>query len=106
MDPKTVWFSPGAYLAPFIDWLNANFHPFFDLITRMIEGVLGGFESALLYPPFYVVIGVVVALAAIFVNVRVAVTSGIALAFCFLAGLWDASMQTLALVTVSCASRY
>lgn len=101
MDPKTVWFSPGAYLAPFIDWLNANFHPFFDFITRMIEGVLGGIESALLYPQFYVVIGIVVALAAIFVNVRVAVTSGIALAFCFLAGLWDASMQTLALVTVS-----
>ncbi|URK86256.1 ABC transporter permease subunit (plasmid) [Rhizobium sp. RCAM05350] len=101
MDPESIWFSPGAYLAPVVDWLNANFHPFFDLVTKVIEAILGGMESALLYLPSYAVIVIVVALAAIFVNVRVAVTSGIALAFCFLAGLWEASMQTLALVTVS-----
>ncbi len=101
MNLESIRFSPGAYLAPVVDWLNANFHPFFDIVTRVIEAVLGGIESALLYLPYYAVIIVIVAFAAIFVNIRVAVTSGIALAFCFLAGLWEASMQTLALVTVS-----
>lgn len=101
MNLESVQFSPGAYLAPVVDWLNANFHPFFDIVTKVIEAVLGGIESALLYLPYYAVIIVIVAFAAIFVNIRVAVTSGIALAFCFLAGLWEASMQTLALVTVS-----
>lgn len=101
MHLESIRFSPGAYLAPVVDWLNANFHPFFDIVTRMIEAILGGFESALLYLLYYAVIIVIVAFAAIFVNIRVAVTSGIALAFCFLAGLWEASMQTLALVTVS-----
>lgn len=101
MNLESIRFSPGAYLAPVVDWLNANFHPFFDIVTRMIEAILGGIESALLYLPYYAVIIVIVSFAAIFVNIRVAVTSGIALAFCFLAGLWEASMQTLALVTVS-----
>ncbi|MCV9961806.1 ABC transporter permease subunit [Pararhizobium sp. BT-229] len=101
MNLESIRFSPGAYLAPVVDWLNANFHPFFDIVTRVIEAVLGGIESALLYLPHYAVIVVIVTFAAIFVNIRVAVTSGIALAFCFLAGLWEASMQTLALVTVS-----
>lgn len=91
----------GAYLAPVVDWLNANFHPFFDMVTKVIEAVLGGLESTLLYLPFYAVIIIAVAFAAVAVNVRVAVTSAIALTFCFLAGLWEASMQTLALVTVS-----
>lgn len=101
MNLESIRFSPGAYLAPVVDWLNVNFHPFFDIVTKVIEAVLGGIESALLYLPYYAVIIVIVAFAAIFVNIRVAVTSGIALAFCFLAGLWEASMQTLALVTVS-----
>lgn len=101
MNLESIRFSPGAYLAPVVDWLNANFHPFFDIVTKVIEAVLGGIESALLYLPCYAVIIVIVAFAAIFVSIRVAVTSGIALAFCFLAGLWEASMQTLALVTVS-----
>ncbi|BCH62126.1 ABC transporter permease [Agrobacterium vitis] len=101
MTPETVWFSPGAYLAPVVDWLNANFHPFFDIVTKVIEAVLGSIETALLFLPFYAVILVVVALAAVFVNMRVAATSAIALSFCVLSGLWEASMQTLALVTVS-----
>ncbi len=101
MTPEKVWFSPGACLAPVVDWLNANFHPFFDIVTKIIEAVLGSIETALLFLPFYAVIVIVVALAAFFVNIRVAITSAIALSFCVLSGLWVASMQTLALVTVS-----
>jgi glycine betaine/proline transport system permease protein len=101
MDLSNIWFSPGAYLAPVVDWLNTNFHPFFDIIAKIVEAVLGGIESALLFPPFYVTIIIVVGLAAVLVNIRVAITSAVALAFCFLAGLWEASMQTLALVTVA-----
>lgn len=101
MNPDQFRFSPGAYLAPAVDWLNTNFHPFFDAITKLIEAVLGGIEGVLLYPPPYAVIVVAVLLAAFFINVRVSVVTAIALTFCFLAGLWTASMQTLALVTVA-----
>ena len=101
MDLSTIRFSPGAYLAPVVDWLNTNFHPFFDAITRLIEAVLGALETALLYPPAYVIIVAAAVFAALVVNTRVAIVTAVALAFCFLAGLWTASMQTLALVTIS-----
>jgi len=94
-------FSPGAYLSPAVDWLNTNFHPFFDAVTKLIEAVLGGIETALLYPPPYATIVAAVLLAVFFVSVRVSVVTAIALAFCLLAGFWTASMQTLALVTVA-----
>ena len=29
-------------------WLNANFHPLFAFISRVIDAVLGGFEAVLL----------------------------------------------------------
>ncbi|KOF17699.1 ABC transporter permease [Ensifer adhaerens] len=94
-------FSPGAYLAPAVDWLNTNFHPFFDAVTKFIEMVLGGIEAGLLYPPPYVVIALATFLAAYFITVRVSIVTAVALAFCFVAGLWTASMQTLGLVTVA-----
>jgi glycine betaine/proline transport system permease protein len=101
MNPDLLQFSPGAYLAPAVDWLNKNFHPFFDAVTKLIEAVLGAIETALLYPPPYATIVVAVLLAAFFVSVRVSVVTAVALTFCLLAGFWTASMQTLALVTVA-----
>ncbi|CAN7731614.1 ABC transporter permease subunit [Mesorhizobium amorphae] len=101
MNPDLLQFSPGAYLAPAVDWLNKNFHPFFDAVTKLIEAVLGAIETALLYPPPYATIVLAVLLAAFFVSVRVSVVTAIALSFCLLAGFWTASMQTLALVTVA-----
>ena len=101
MNPDLLQFSPGAYLAPAVDWLNKNFHPFFDAVTKLIEAVLGAIETALLYPPPYATIVLAILLATFFVSVRVSVVTAIALTFCLLAGFWTASMQTLALVTVA-----
>ncbi|VVP81579.1 Glycine betaine transport system permease protein OpuAB [Pseudomonas fluorescens] len=94
-------FSPGAFLAPAIDWLNANLHGLFVVISKVIETCLGGIETALLAPSPYVSMAVVVVLAFIFANWRVAIFAGLMLAFCLFSGLWVASMQTIALVSVS-----
>lgn len=94
-------FSPGAVVAPFIDWLNAHMHGLFMLISKIIEVSLGGIEGALLAPPAYVLIAVVVVAAFIFANLRVAIFAGLMLLFCLFSGLWVASMQTIALVSVS-----
>ena len=101
MNPATVQFSPGAYLAPVVDWLNANLHPLFAAISTLIETVLGGIEAALLFPPPYLLIAIVVVLAFLVANVRVAILAAFALGFCLVANLWTASMQTIALVSVS-----
>lgn len=103
MNPSLFQFSPGAFLAPAVDWLNTNLHPLFAAISSLIETVLTSIETALLSVPPYVLIGVVVILAVLLVHVRVAILAGLALGFCFLVGLWTASMQTIALVSVAVA---
>jgi glycine betaine/proline transport system permease protein len=67
----------------------------------VIEAVLGGVESALLAPHPYALIGGVVVLACFFANKKVALFAALMLAFCLFSGLWMASMQTIALVSVS-----
>ena len=103
MNLESLQFSPGTYLAPAVDWLNANFHPFFDLVTRLIEAVLGAIELSLLSLPPYAVIAVAALLAGFLIGLRLGVVTAVALAFCFVSGLWAASMQTIALVTVAVA---
>lgn len=96
-------FNPGAVLAPVIDWLNANFHGFFALVTRLIEAILGGLEATLLVLPAGAVIAIVVIAAFFATGLRVAALAFCCLGFCWLAGLWQASMQTIALVVVAVA---
>ncbi|RFB79744.1 ABC transporter permease [Methylovirgula sp. 4M-Z18] len=96
-------FSPGTFLAPSVDWLNAHLHPLFAVISEVIEAVLTGIGGALLFVPPYVLIGVVVVLAFVSIGVRAAILAGLALGFCWVAGLWEASIQTITLVSVSVA---
>ena len=94
-------FSPGAVLAPGVDWLNANFHPMFAFISRVVDAVLGGFEAALLALPAWGVIALVTALALVMINVRTAVLAAAILCSCLPSGLWTASLHTPALVPLS-----
>lgn len=94
-------FSPGQYLAPAVDWLNTHLHPLFAAISRVIEFILGGCEAALLAVPAWLLISAVVLLAYFFINLRTALLAAFMLGFCLVSGLWSASMQTIALVTVS-----
>lgn len=103
MTLESLQFSPGAYLAPSVDWLNANFHPVFDLVTRAIEALLSAIEYGLVALPSYAVIAIATILAGIFVSPGIGIMTAVALGFCLAAGLWTASMQTVALVTVAVA---
>ncbi|MFT3689320.1 ABC transporter permease [Paenirhodobacter sp.] len=94
-------FSPGAVVAPAIDWLNANFHGLFALISRGVEGALGAVEWLLLYFPAPVVIGVAALAVLLLIGWRHAVLVVLCLGFALLMGLWTQTMQTIALVTIS-----
>jgi glycine betaine/proline transport system permease protein len=96
-----IQFSPGEFLAPAVDWLNANLHGLFKGISQVIEAILGFVETALLAPHPYLFIGLVVVAAFFFANKRVAVFAALMLAFCLFSGLWVASIQTIALVSVA-----
>lgn len=97
----TFQFSTGTWLAPAVDWLNANFHAFFAAIASVVEAVVGGAQAALLYPPAYLVIAVAATLAWVLLGFRIAGLAVIALGFCFAMNLWKQSMETIALVIVA-----
>ncbi len=56
-------FDIGAEFESLIQWLTANFSPFFDAITQFITLLIDGLEAVLLYPPSYVMIALLTALA-------------------------------------------
>ena len=101
MNPPLLQFSPGAFLAPAVDWLNTNLHPLFFAISYIVESVLSGIEAALLFVPPYALIAAVVIIAFFAVSIRTAILAGLCLGFCLIVGFWTASMQTVALVTVA-----
>lgn len=101
MDLSALRFSPGTYLAPVIDWLNANFHDFFDAIATVIETMLAAVEGALLFLPPLAMIAVVAGLMLVTLGWRLALLVLFCLGFNLLMGLWQASMQTIALVTIA-----
>lgn len=96
-------FSPGSVLAPAVDWLNANLHPLFAAISRAVEALLTTINWLLLALPPYVLIGLVAASAFIAIGLRAAVLAGLTLGFCLAVGLWEASIQTITLVTIAVA---
>ena len=53
----------GGFFEVIINWLGANFEPFFEGITTVIEWVLGGIEGALMWPHWAVIIALIVVLA-------------------------------------------
>ena len=101
MNASLLQFSPGAFLAPAVDWLNTNHHPLFAAIGYIVEAALSGIEAALLFVPWYLLIAAVVIAAYFAVSLRAAILAGLCLGFCLIVGLWTASMQTIALVTVA-----
>lgn len=96
-------FSPGAWLAPVVDWLNTNLHPLFDAIATTVDAVVGGMQAALLFLPALVVIAVAAGLAWALLGWRMGLLALLALGFCAVMDLWKQSMETVALVTVSVA---
>lgn len=96
-----ITFSPGSYLAPAVDWLNANLHPLFAAISCFIEAALGGIEGGLLALPAWAMIVLITGLTALFISRRAGLLAACMLGFCWISGFWNASMQTIALVSVS-----
>lgn len=98
-----VTFSPGALIAPGVDWLNTHLHPVFAAISTGVEAILTVTQFAMTALPAGAMIALVVALAWALANWRSGLLAGGTLGFCWAMGLWTASMQTIALVLVAVA---
>lgn len=94
-------FSPGNLIAPGVYWLNVNLHPVFAAISAAVEASLNFLEAILMALPAGGVIVIVAVLARMLSNWRMAVLAACSLGFCWLMGLWAASMQTIALMVLA-----
>lgn len=96
-------FSPGALIAPGIDWLNTHLHPLFAGISTVVAAVLAVVQLVLTALPAGALIALVAVLAWVLANWRISLLAIGALGFCWVMGLWTASLQTIALVLVAVA---
>jgi glycine betaine/proline transport system permease protein len=91
----------GSYVVPGIKWLNTNAHSVFYAITAVVETVLRAVEAALMALPAGVFIVAAALLALVLTNRRISILTVGTLGFCWSMGLWQRSMETVALVLVS-----
>jgi len=103
MSDPMLTFSPGALLAPSVDWLNIHLHPVFAAISMVAEAALTAVQSVLTALPAGAVIALAALLAWALANWRIGLLAIGTLGFCWVMGLWTASMQTIALVLVAVA---
>lgn len=96
-----VLFSPGAVVAPVIDWLNTNAHGFFNAISVAVEASLDAVEATLLILPAPAMAALIVALVLWRQGLRMGLVAAGCLAVADLSGLWEETMQTVALVSIS-----
>ena len=91
----------GEIFETIINWLTSNLKPFFDLIADALSAVLGGIETVLLFPPFWVVIVILAGVAFWLAGWRISLFAAAGFALIASMGLWKACMETLALVLAS-----
>lgn len=85
----------------FVDWLMLTFSAFFDGISFVINVVLSGIESLLLWCPWWVVILAFGLLAWKVARWRVAIFVVLGFYFMGTLGVWDRAMETLALIATA-----
>ncbi len=81
-----------------VNWLTVEGDAFFDAIGGGLLQLLLWLEGALLWIPWYVLIAAVALVAWRVKDWRLAAGSAVGMVFIGLLGLWEASMQTLAIV--------
>jgi glycine betaine/proline transport system permease protein len=90
--PLAEWTESG------VDWITYTFDEFFDLLDGAIDAVVGSLEYALTAPPALLTIAVLGVIAFFLAGWRVALFTVLGLLFVISLNLWEAAMQTLALV--------
>lgn len=91
----------GPIFEKMIDWLKDNINPVFEIIKIINKFLVEGLENVLLFLPSIVIILLITLLAYKLSGKKVALFSFIGLMFIDSMGLWNQTMQTLALVLIA-----
>jgi glycine betaine/proline transport system permease protein len=90
--PLAEWTESG------VEWITDNFDGAFDLLSSAIDLIVGSMEYILLAPPALLMVAILGVIAFLLAGWRVALFTALGLVFVISLDLWEASMQTLALV--------
>ena len=90
--PLAEWTESG------VDWITDNFDGAFDILDSVIDLIVGSLEYVLLAPPALIMVAILGVVAFLLASWRVALFTVLGLVFVISLNLWDAAMQTLALV--------
>ncbi|OGN91091.1 MAG: glycine/betaine ABC transporter [Chloroflexi bacterium RBG_13_46_14] len=100
-DFPDIDFPLGEWINIIVDWLTYTLEPFFDVVTEVIRTPLIGIERFLLWLPWWVVIGILAAIAWKFAGWKITLFAALGLVFIGIMGVWDDTMITLAIVLAS-----
>jgi len=81
-----------------VDWITDTFDGAFDVLDTAIDLVVGSLEYVLLAPPALLMVAILSVIAFLLAGWRVALFTALGLVFIISLDLWEAAMQTLALV--------
>ena len=84
-----------------VDWITETFEWFFDPLKDVIEAMVGSLETVFTVLPALLMVAILTAIALLLAGWRVALFTVIGLLFIISLDLWEAAMQTLALVLVA-----
>ncbi|MGX5849203.1 ABC transporter permease [Mesorhizobium sp. PL10] len=93
--------SPGSVVAPALTWLNLNYHEAFAAITTFFDFLVTNIIAVLSLGPAPVVAGILAVIAWFIAGWRHGLLTLGGLFLCMLLGMWDATIQTVALVMVA-----
>jgi len=93
--------SPGAWIAPILTWLNVNGHALFSAVSRFFDALISSLVSLLMLSPAWLTILILAALATWIAGWKKGLLTLGGLTICLVLGMWQATMQTLALVILA-----
>lgn len=93
--------SPGSFVQPVLSWMNIHLHFLFAAISAFFETLVTSIVAILSFAPPFVDIGVFAGLALFLAGWRAALLCVVGFSLCILFGMWDATLQTIALVLIA-----
>ena len=94
-------FDIGGVFEAIIDWLTENLSVVFDIIADLIDALLTGFFNVLMFPHAFIMIALFSAIAWWVAKKGVGIFTLVGFFLIYAMNLWEATMETLALVITS-----
>lgn len=98
---NSIQISPGSIAVPILSWLNVNYHDVFSSIAAFFDFWVSSIVWLLSSASAPIVVGVLAILSLSLAGWRRGLLTIAGFSVCILLGMWEATVQTIALVTMA-----